>query len=69
MQKNIVKGFDAIACAQSRCFECNLRMENTISFGEGNTVITFWCDVSDKSAKKIAAADLSAEFNVLPSTC
>ena len=34
MQNSIVKRFDATACARSRCFECNLRMENMISFGE-----------------------------------
>ena len=26
--------FDATACARLRCFKCNLRMENMISFGE-----------------------------------
>ena len=34
MQSNIVIIFDATACAQSRCFQCNLQMENTMSFGE-----------------------------------
>ena len=34
MQNNIVKRFDATACTWWRCFGCNLRMENMISFGE-----------------------------------
>ena len=34
ISNKIVNKFDATACAQSRCFECNLRMENMISFGE-----------------------------------
>ena len=34
MQSDIEKRFDATAGARSRCYECNLRMENMISFGE-----------------------------------
>ena len=34
MQNQIVRKFDATACARSRCFESILRMENMISFGE-----------------------------------
>ena len=34
MQNDIVKRFYATACARSRRFECNLRKENMISFGE-----------------------------------
>ena len=45
MQNNIVKRFNATVCARSRCFECNLRIENMISFG-GATCLwslkSFW---------------------------
>ena len=34
MQNNVVKIFNATAYTQSRCFECNLRMENMILFVE-----------------------------------
>ena len=34
MQNDTVNKFDATACARSRCFECNLPMENTITCGE-----------------------------------
>ena len=34
MQNHIETRFDATACARSRCFECNIRMESMLSFGE-----------------------------------
>ena len=57
MQNDIVYFFNATACAQWRCFECNLRMENVMSFDEatclwslqsvwilrGNTVYILLC--------------------------
>ena len=58
MQNNIMKRFDATACAQSRCFECNLWVENMITFVKatclwsskslwilrGNTVHEIWTE-------------------------